>query len=171
MGIRTIFNLLGPLSNPADTQSQLIGVYGQKWVRPLAEVLKNLGSKRALVVHGGDGLDEITITNSTSVAELKDGKVTEFSLEPEQFGFKKCQLGRIRGGNPGFNAQLIREILAGESGPCADIVLFNSGAAIYVGGRAGSIEQGIELARETIISGKASAKLNQLIQCSNQAAQ
>jgi len=170
MGIRTIFNLLGPLSNPGEAKTQLIGVYDRKWVKPLAEVLRNLGSSRALIVHGADGLDEITITGPTLAAELKDGRVNEFELAPEQFGFKQGKLAQIRGGNPGFNAELLREILNGAPGPCADIVLLNSGAAIYLAGKAGSIKDGIEAGRETIKAGKASQKLEQLIQCSNQAA-
>jgi len=170
MGIRTIFNLLGPLSNPAGAKTQLIGVYDRRWVKPLAEVLCNLGSSRALVVHGTDGLDEITITGPTLAAELKDGRVSELELAPEQFGIKPAKLGQIRGGNPGFNAQLLRGILSGEPGPCADIVLLNAGAAICLAGKTGNIQDGIEVARETIKSGKAMQKLEQLVQCSNQAA-
>ena len=171
MGIRTIFNLLGPISNPADAKAQLIGVFDRKWVRPLAEVLLNLGSSRALVAHGADGLDEISITGPTALAELKDGKVSEFEITPEQFGFKRAKLADLRGGAPAYNAELIRAVLAGEHGPCADVVMLNAGAAIYVGGKAKDIKQGIEHAQETIKSGKAAKKLEQLIKCSNQEAQ
>ena len=171
MGIRTIFNILGPLSNPAGASRQLLGVYDRKWVAPVAEVLKNLGSKAALVVHGSDGLDEITITGKSFVAELKDGKVREYEIDPGQFGIEKYPLAMIRGGTPGFNADLIKEIFNNVEGPAGDIVLLNAGAAIYVAGKAGSIREGIEAARQTIKSGKAREKLEQLIKYSNQAAE
>jgi len=166
MGIRTIFNLLGPLSNPAEAKHQLLGVYDKKWVRPIAEVLSRLGSKRALVAHGSDGLDEITITGPTFVAELKDGNVREYEITPEQFGFQKSHLVEIKGGAKNYNAELVKEILAGAKGPKTDIVLLNAGAAIYVSGKAGSIKDGIKIAEETIQSGKAKSKLEQLIKLS-----
>jgi len=171
MGIRTIFNILGPLSNPAGASRQLLGVYDRKWVAPVAEVLKNLGSQAALVVHGSDGLDEITTTGKSFVAELKDGKVREYELDPGQFGIEKYPLAMIRGGTPGFNADLIKEVLNNAEGPAGDIVILNAGAAIYVAGKAGSIKEGIEAARRTIKSGKAREKLEQLVKYSNQAAQ
>ena len=170
MGIRTIFNLLGPLSNPAGAKRQLLGVFDKRWVRPLAEVLKNLGSERAMVVHGEDGLDEITLTGATYVAELKDGEVREYKIEPEEFGFRRCLLSEIRGGTSGYNAEIIREVLSGSEGVKTDIVLLNAGSAIYVAGKAGSIKEGIELARQTIKSGKAMEKLEALIKMSNQPA-
>ncbi len=166
MGIRTIFNLLGPLSNPADAKHQLLGVFDKKWVRPVAEVLNQLGSKRALVAHGSDGLDEITITGPTFIAELKDGQVREYEITPEQFGFPKSHLMEIRGGAKNYNAELIREILAGAKGPKTSVVLLNAGAAIYVSGKAASIKEGIKIAEETIQSGKAKSKLEQLIKLS-----
>jgi len=170
MGIRTIFNLLGPLSNPAGAKRQLLGVFDKRWVRPLAEVLKNLGSERAMVVHGEDRLDEITLTGATYVAELKDGEVREYKIEPEEFGFRRCLLSEIRGGTSGYNAEIIREVLSGSEGVKTDIVLLNAGSAIYVAGKAGSIKEGIELARQTIKSGKAMEKLEALIKMSNQPA-
>ena len=170
LGIRTIFNLLGPLSNPAGARHQLLGVYDRKWVRPVAEVLNQLGSSRALVVHGSDGLDEITLTGPTFVSELKDGKVSDYEITPEQFGFSRSRLVDLRGGAKDFNAQLIREILAGEKGPKTEIVLLNAGAAIYVSGKTPSIKDGIKLAAETIAGGKAQAKLDHLSQCSKTAA-
>ena len=170
MGIRTIFNLLGPLSNPAGAKRQLLGVFDKRWVRPLAEVLKNLGSERAMVVHGEDGLDEITLTGATYVAELKDGEVREYKIEPEEFGFRRCLLSEIRGGTSGYNAEIIREVLSGSEGVKTDIVLLNAGSAIYVAGKAGSIKEGIELVRQTIKSGKAMEKLEALIKMSNQPA-
>ncbi len=168
MGIRTIFNLLGPLSNPAGAKHQLLGVYDRKWVRPLAEVLAKLGSLRALVVHGSDGLDEITITGPTYVAELKDDKVHDYEIRPEQFGFSRSRLVDLKGGAKDYNAQLIREVLSGEKGPRLDIVLLNAGAAIYVSGKTGSIKDGIACAQEVIQSGKAAATLKRLIECSKE---
>ena len=168
MGVRTIFNLLGPLSNPAQTKYQLLGVYDKKWVRPLAEVLKNLGSFRAMVVHGVDGLDEITITGQTYVAELREEEIKEWTIEPEQFGLSRSLLSEIRGGSPGYNAELIREVLSGASGARTDIVLLNAGAGIYIAGKAKSIQEGIELARRSIKSGKALEKLHNLITLSHQ---
>ncbi len=170
MGIRTIFNLLGPLSNPAGAKRQLLGVFDKKWVRPIAEVLKNLGSERAMVVHGEDGLDEITLTGATYVAELKQGEVREYKIEPEDLGFKRCLLSEIRGGTSGYNAEIIREVLTGAKTPKTDIVLLNAGSAIYIAGRAKSIQEGVELARQTIKSGKAMEKLEALIKMSNQPA-
>ena len=170
MAIRTIFNLLGPLSNPAGAKYQLLGVYDEKWVRPLAEVLRYLGSKRALVAHGADGLDEITITGPTKVAELKDGAVSEYELTPEQFGFERRRLEDIRGGAPSCNAQLIHNIFSGAEGPCTDIVMLNAGAAIYVAGRAGSIKEGVKAAAETVKRGRAKEKLEALVKCSNEPA-
>ncbi len=170
MGIRTIFNLLGPLSNPAGAKRQLLGVFDKRWVRPLAEVLKNLGSERAMVVHGEDGLDEITLTGATYVAELKDGEVREYKIEPEEFGFRRCLLSEIRGGTSGYNAEIIREVLSGSEGVKTDVVLLNAGSAIYVAGKAESIKEGIELARQSIKSGKAMEKLESLIKMTNQPA-
>jgi len=166
MGIRTIFNLLGPLSNPADARYQLLGVYDKKWVKPLAEVLNQLGSKRALVVHGSDGLDEITITGPTYVAELKSGRVQEYEISPEQFGFEKSRLNDIRGGDKSLNAQILCQVLSGEPGPRTEIVLLNAGAAIYVAGKADSIKDGVKISEEVIKSGKAKEKLDQLIKLS-----
>ena len=167
LGFRTIFNLLGPLTNPANAQAQVLGVFDAKWVNPLAEVLRDLGSTHALVVHGFDGLDEITLTGETQVAELKNGNVSNFSLNPKEFGYSLCSATDLKGGTPETNAEIIREILKGEPGPKADIVVLNAAAAIYVSGKADSIARGILLAADSIGSGAAANKLEELCRVSN----
>lgn len=162
LGFRTIFNVLGPLTNPANAQAQVLGVFDAKWVQPLAEVLRDLGCGHALVVHGSDGLDEITLTGESQVAELKNGEVTSYILHPEEFGFKICDYEDLKGGTPEENAVMIQNILDGESGPRRDIVLLNSAAAIYVAGKADSLESGIQCAVDSIESGKAREKLEGL---------
>ena len=162
LGFRTIFNLLGPLTNPANAQAQVLGVFDVKWVQPLAEVLRDLGCSRALVVHGSDGLDEITLTGESRVAELKNGEVTSYSLDPVELGFEYCGSKDLKGGTPEENAAIIREILNGEKGPRRDIVLLNSAAAIYVAGKADSMDLGVQLAVNSIESGKARDKLEDL---------
>ncbi|MBT3921530.1 MAG: anthranilate phosphoribosyltransferase [Nitrospina sp.] len=162
LGFRTIFNLLGPLTNPANAQAQVLGVFDVKWVQPLAEVLGDLDCLHALVVHGSDGLDEITLTGESQVAELKNGKVTCYNLDPEKFGFNFCDSNDLKGGTPEENATIIQKILEGEKGPRRDIVLLNSAAAIYVAGQAESLERGIQLAMDSIESGKARDKLEAL---------
>jgi len=162
LGVRTIFNLLGPLTNPANAQAQVLGVFDVKWVQPLAEVLCGLGCSRALVVHGSDGLDEITLTGVSQVAELKNGEVTSYNLDPAELGFDYCTSADLKGGTPEENAAIIQGILNGEKGAKRDIVVLNSAAAIYVSGKADSLEQGARLAVNSIESGKARDKLKDL---------
>ncbi|MCH7667462.1 MAG: anthranilate phosphoribosyltransferase [Acidobacteria bacterium] len=162
LGVRTIFNVLGPLSNPAGAKRQVLGVYARELVDVMAQVLSDLGSVHALVVHGADGLDEITITGPTHVAELRDGRVESRTLEPEELGVKRASVADLAGGGPVENAAILRSVLAGEQGPPAEITLANAGAAIYVGGKAATLAAGVELARETLASGAALAKLEAL---------
>ena len=169
IGIRTVFNLLGPLTNPAMASHQLIGLYSGELVPTIAHVLKNLGSVRAMVVHGIEGLDEISLCGPTKVAELRDGKVEEYTLEPERFGLTKCQLEDLHGGTAEQSAAIVRGVLQGNKGPARDVVLLNSGAALYVGGAAASIQEGTRIAAESIDSGKAQQKLEQLVQMTNAA--
>ncbi len=166
MGVRTIFNLLGPLTNPAGARSQLLGVYSRHWVRPVAEVLEKLGSDHVIVVHGHDGMDEISISGPTLVAELKDGKVREYVIEPSQFGIEVSPLDSIRVKGAAESLKMIRSVLANEAGPARDIVVLNAGAALCVAGIAESIEEGVALADEAIVNGAAARKLAQLISVS-----
>ena len=167
LGFRTIFNLLGPLTNPAHAHGQVLGVYDSKWVNPLAEVLRDLGSRRALVVHGFDGLDEITLTSETQVSELNNDNVSNFTIDPKEFGYTLCSAKDLKGGSPEENAETIRGILQGASGPKTDIIVLNAAAAIYVGGKAETIEQGILVAANSISSGAANKKLEELCRVSN----
>jgi anthranilate phosphoribosyltransferase len=167
LGFRTIFNLLGPLTNPANAQAQVLGVFDVKWVQPLAEVLRDLGCSRALVVHGSDGLDEITLTGVSQVTELKNGEVTSYSLDPGELGFEYCASDDLKGGTPEENAAIIQEILNGEKGPKRDIVVVNSAAAIYVAGKADSLDLAVQLAVNSIESGKARDKLQDLCRITN----
>jgi len=167
IGIRTIFNILGPLTNPAGAQYQVLGVYRSELTEVLAEVLKNLGSIRAFVVSGNDGLDEITLTSETKVSELKDGEVRTYSIKPEDFGMSRCKLFELQGGDPDDNAGIIREILKGGKGPKRDIVVLNAAAAITASGMAKDIKEGVRLAEESIDSGKALEKLERLIEITN----
>ena len=169
IGIRTIFNILGPLTNPAMATHQLIGIYSGELLAAIAHVLKNLGSMRAMIVHGLEGLDEISLCGPTKVAELRDGQVREYTVEPGQFGFKSCQLEELHGGNAAQSALIVRSVLEGKPGPARDVVLLNSGAALYVGGRAATIADGIGLAAESIDSAKARQKLEQLVEMTNAA--
>lgn len=167
VGGRTIFNILGPLSNPAGTKNQVVGVYDEKLTEVFARVLKNLGSKNALVVCGSDGLDEITITGKTKITELKNGEIKTYHISPEEFGIKKASLEDIKGGGAKENAEITLSILKGEPGPKRDIVLLNSGAALVVAAKAKDIKEGIKLAKDSIDSGKALKKLQQLIEVTN----
>lgn len=169
IGIRTIFNLLGPLTNPAMAQYQLLGIYSGDLVAAIARVLKNLGSKRAMVVHGLEGLDEISLCGPTQVAELRDGEVREYTVEPEQFNLERCRLEDLHGGDAEQSAKIVRGILEGRPGPQRDMVLLNSGAALYVSGRAATIPEGIRLAAEAIDSGQARQKLDRLVALTNAA--
>lgn len=168
LGIRTIFNILGPLANPAGANMELMGVYDESLVEPLAHVLANLGVKRALVVYGSDGLDEISLSAPTRVCEVKDGAFTSYEITPEQFGLTRCSKDDLVGGTPAENAQITRDILAGKTGPKRDAVLMNAGAAIYMAGKAESIQAGIDLAKEMIDSGKVTAQLEKFVELSNQ---
>ncbi len=167
LGIRTVFNILGPLSNPAGANMQVMGVYDESLVEPLARVLNNLGVKRALVVYGEDCLDELSISAATKVCEVRDKNFTSYTITPEQFGFKRCQKEDLAGGTPQENAEITRAILSGKKGPKTDAVLFNSAAALYVARKAESIENGIAMAREVIESGKALKQLKRFIELSN----
>ena len=167
LGIRTVFNILGPLSNPAGANMQVMGVYDEKLVEPLARVLSNLGVKNAMVVYGQDCLDEISLSAPTKVCEYRDGEFKSYEITPEQFGFTRCKKEDLVGGEPAANAQIAREILDGVEGPKMDAVLLNAGAAIYIATDGITIEQGIEKAKEMITSGKAKAKLEQFIEDSN----
>ncbi|MCX7356302.1 MAG: anthranilate phosphoribosyltransferase [Alphaproteobacteria bacterium] len=167
MGVRTIFNLLGPISNPALVTRQLVGVFDRRWVVPVAEVLKALGSVHAWVVHGSDGLDEVTLTGPTHVAELKDGKVREFEVTPEDAGLPRQSAAALKGGDGAENAATMRHLLAGKQGPLRDFVLLNAAAALIVAGKSGELKQGVLRAAEAIDSGKALAALEKLIAVTN----
>lgn len=169
MGVRTLFNLLGPLTNPAGAPNQLIGVFSRNWLRLLAEALKKLGSRHVLVVCADDGLDEISIAAPTQVAELKDGVVTEYTLMPEQFGFERASLSALAITDAASSLALLRSVLDNRLGPARDIVTLNAGAAIYAAGIADSLAGGIAKAGELIASGAARAKLDALIAYSNTA--
>jgi anthranilate phosphoribosyltransferase len=169
IGIRTVFNLLGPLTNPAMASHQLLGLYSGDLVGTIAHVLKNLGSMRAMAVHGLEGLDEISLCGPTRVAELNDGQVKEYLIEPEQLGLRKCRLEELRGGNAEQSAAIVRAILRGDKGPTRDVVLLNSGAALYVSSKAPTIQDGMRRAAESIDSGKARQKLEQLVEMTNAA--
>jgi anthranilate phosphoribosyltransferase len=169
--LRTVFNLLGPLTNPANARRQVLGVFDQRWVVPIAEALKDLGSEHALVVHGIGGLDEISTIGPTRIAELCSGEVQEYEVAPEDFGLERVAAGDIRGGDIEHSVQAMHAALGGESGPLKDIVALNAAAAIYVGGMAKDLQQGLELAREAIESGAAMEKLNQLVRLSRELAQ
>jgi len=168
IGIRTVFNLLGPLTNPAGATVHLLGVYREDLMKPVAEVLKNLGSKAALVVHGADHCDEISITGETAICQLKDGAIENYRIAPEEVGLKKASLETIRGGTPEQNAAILLKILNGEPGPARDVVLLNAGAVFMAAGKVGGFKEGIEVARESIDSGQSLKKLNELIRFSNQ---
>ena len=163
IGIRTIFNVLGPLTNPASANVQVLGVYDARLTEPLAQVLGNLGGKSAFVVYGEGSFDEISIVGPTRVSQLKDGAVTTYNIAPEDFGLKRATLADIKGGDVFDNARIVRNVLAGEGGPREDMVALNAAAAFIAAGLAPDFPRGIELARETIRSGKALAKLEALI--------
>jgi len=163
LGTRTIFNLLGPLANPASAKRQLMGVFARDWVEPLAHVLGQLGSERAWVVHGSDGLDEITTTGPSQVAELRDGKISCFEVTPEQAGLPRARPEDLRGADAETNAQAIRALLTGAPGPFRDIVLLNAGATLVVAGRADNLREGVAQAAQAIDSGAADAVLGRLV--------
>ncbi len=168
LGTRTVFNLLGPLANPAGARRQLLGVFGAEWVGPLAEVLRALGSERAWVVHGDDGLDELTTTTRSTVAELRDGAVTRFEVTPERAGVARAAPGDLKGGDARDNAAALRGLLHGVAGPYRDIVVLNAAAALVVAGEAPRLEQGAALARRSIDSGAAASRLEALVRATNE---
>ena len=167
LGFRTVFNILGPLTNPGKPTMQLLGVYDGYLVEPLAQVLVSLGIKRGMVVYGQDKLDEISMSAPTTVCEIRDGWYRTYTVTPEDFGLKRCTREDLRGGTPEENAKITRDILAGEKGCKRDAVLMNAGASLYIGGKAGSMAEGIVLAGSLIDSGKASAVLDRMIEVSN----
>ena len=167
LGFRTVFNILGPLTNPASPSMQLLGVYDEYLVEPLAQVLINLGVKRGMVVYGQDKLDEISMSAPTSVCEIKEGWYKKYIITPEMFGFERCTKADLTGGTPEENAQITVNILKGEKGHKRNAVLMNAGASLYIGGKAESMAEGIKLAAEIIDSGKALKTLEKLIEVSN----
>ena len=168
LGIRTVFNILGPLSNPAGANMELMGVYDQSLVEPLAQVMANLGVNRGMVVYGQDSLDEISMCAPTSVCEIRDGKFTSYEITPEQFGYERCEKGALTGGTPAENAEITKAILKGEEkGPKRQAVCLNAGAALYIPGKAASIEEGVKLAESLIDSGAALKKLEEFVEETN----
>lgn len=167
LGFRTVFNILGPLTNPGSPSMQLLGVYDEYLVEPLAQVLINLGIKRGMVVYGQDKLDEISLSAPTTVCEIRDGWFKSSVITPEDFGFERCEKEDLRGGTPKENAEITLAVLKGEKGPRRNAVLMNAGTALYIGGKAGSMKDGIALAAGLIDSGKALAVLNRLIEISS----
>lgn len=167
LGFRTVFNILGPLTNPGSPAMQLLGVYDEYLVEPLAQVLVSLGVKRGMVVYGMDKLDEISMSAPTKVCEIKDGWFRTTVISPEDFGFERCTKEALKGGTPEENAKIVRDILGGQKGYKRNAVLMNAGASLYIGGKADSMKEGIELAAEIIDSGKALETFNKLIEVSN----
>jgi len=167
LGVRTIFNILGPLANPAGVKRQFSGVFSLEWVEPMANALNNLGCEAAWVVHGLDGLDELTTTAPSFVAELKDGKVSTFEVSPEDAGLPRAQPEDLKGGDGAVNAAAIRELLDGKPCPYRDVVLFNASAALIVAGKAENLKHGVELAADSIDSGRAKAGLEKLVNITN----
>lgn len=167
LGTRTIFNLLGPLSNPAGVKRQMVGTFSRQWVEPMAQVLKNLGAESIWVVHGSDGLDEITTTGPTSVAALENGAIRTFEIAPEDIGLHRAKVGALRGGDAEYNATALLDVLRGKKGHFYDIAILNAAAALIVAGRAKDLKDGAALAAKSIHSGEAEGKLNRLIAVSN----
>jgi anthranilate phosphoribosyltransferase len=167
LGTRTIFNLMGPLSNPAGARRQLTGVFSRAWIGPMAEVLGKLGAERAWVMHGSDGIDELTTTGPSYVAEWKDGKVTTFEVTPEEAGLPRATAADLKGGDPATNALAVNALLDGHPGAYRDIVLYNSAAALLVAGKAATLRAGVQMAAEALASGKARATLEKLVAISN----
>jgi anthranilate phosphoribosyltransferase len=167
IGVRTIFNILGPLTNPAMATSQLMGVFSPSLTETMALVLRNMGSRSAFVVHGLDSLDEISLSSPTQVSELKNGTVKTYTIQPEDFGLKRTPLSEIKGGDPSENAVIIRDVLNGKPGPQRDIVILNSAFALAAAGLVSDPKEGIELASKTIDSGDALRKLEELVNFTN----
>lgn len=166
LGVRTLFNVLGPLTNPAGAPNQVLGVFSGELTRRLAEVLQALGSRHVLVVHGADGLDEISLSGDTRVAELRDGEIREYTLTPERFGIARADLASLRVDGVARSAQVLRDVLAGIPGPAADIVALNAGAAVYAAGVAESLEEGVARAQKALIDGSAADRLHALVAAS-----
>jgi anthranilate phosphoribosyltransferase len=161
---RTVFNLLGPLTNPAGARRQLVGVFGGAYVRPVAEALRDLGADKALVVHGTDGMDEITVTSETLVADVSEDGIEEYEISPEDFGLSRHAPDGLLGGDAHLNARILRDVLTGEEhGAARDIVLLNAGAAIHVSGEAKTIEEGVRLAEQSISDGSAAKALEHFV--------
>jgi len=167
LGVRTIFNILGPLANPAGVKRQFSGVFSKEWVVPMAEALKNLGTEKAWVVYGLDGLDELSTTGTSFVAELKDGKVSTFEVTPEDAGLPRATLDDLKGGDGAVNAVAIRELLAGKPGPYRDVVLMNAGASLIVAGKATDLKDGVQQAAAAIDDGRALKSLDKLVELTN----
>ena len=167
LGTRTIFNLLGPLSNPAGVKRQMVGVFSKQWVEPLAHVLKNLGSERAYVVHGSDGLDEITTSGPTTVAALENGTIKTFEITPEEVGFARAAPEVLRGGDAETNALALKKVLQNKQSPYHDIAVLNAAAALVVAGAAPDLKKGVALAQKSVASGEAEGRLDRLIAVSN----
>jgi len=167
LGTRTIFNLLGPMSNPAGVQRQLIGVFARRWIVPMAETMARLGSERVWVVHGADGTDELTSTGTTYVAEMRDGRVREFEVTPEDAGLPRTDLAALKGGDPAANAAALAGVLAGAPGPFRDVVLYNVAAALLIAGRVADLRAGVAAAARAIDEGAARARLDRLVAITN----
>jgi anthranilate phosphoribosyltransferase len=167
LGTRTIFNLLGPLSNPAGVRRQMVGVFSRQWTEPLAQVLKNLGAECVWVVHGSDGLDEITTSGPTSVTALEDGTIRSFEISPEDVGLPKVKPEHLRGGDAATNAQAVEDVLEGRPSPFRDVALLNAAAALVVAGKAKDLKGGFQLATHALDSGEAEGRLDRLIVVSN----
>jgi anthranilate phosphoribosyltransferase len=167
LATRTIFNLLGPLSNPAGVKRQMVGVFSRQWVQPLAQVLKNLGSESVWVVHGSDGLDEITLTGPTFVSALHNGEISNFEVTPEDAGLSRCEPGALKGGDADANAIALQSVLDGKPSPYRDVALMNAAAALIVAGRAKNLKEGVAIGAKSLDSGAAGARLKHLIAVSN----
>jgi anthranilate phosphoribosyltransferase len=167
LGTRTIFNLLGPLSNPAGVRRQMVGVFSRQWTEPLAHVLKNLGAEQAWVVHGSDGLDEITTSGPTSVTALENGAIRSFEISPEEVGLPKAKPEHLRGSDAASNAKAVEDVLEGKPSPFRDVALFNAAAALIVAGKAKDLKTGLALATHSLDSGEAEGRLDRLIVVSN----
>jgi anthranilate phosphoribosyltransferase len=169
LGTRTLFNLIGPLSNPAGVRRQLLGVFSQSWLEPLVEVLRALGSERVWAVHGSDGLDEITTTGATTVVALENGAVRRFTVTPDDAGLERSTIDRLRGGDPQHNASALRRVLEGEKSPYRDIAVLNAAASLVVAEKAGNIKEGATIAQKALDSGAAQATLEKLVISTNKA--
>jgi anthranilate phosphoribosyltransferase len=167
LGTRTIFNLLGPLSNPAGVRRQLIGVFSGAWLEPMAQVLRNLGSERAWITHGGDGLDEMTTTGPTSIVELRDGAIRSFEIAPEELGLKRAQPADLKGGDAAHNAAALLGVLEGAHNAYRDIAILNAAGALVVAGKVGELKEGVDLAAAALRSGEGRRTLDRLVQASN----